>query len=89
MYLAAKFIPQKTVAQDLLEEGTVHTALARTEDCRKTLRAVKNALEAHWEPFDLATHGLGPAVIKGTFSLIDACLKEKMKALKSKNSTDE
>jgi len=28
-------------------------------------------------------------IIKGSFSLIDACLKEKMKALKSKDSTDE
>ncbi|XP_050961128.1 uncharacterized protein LOC127162371 [Labeo rohita] len=89
MYLAAKFIPQKNVAQALLEEGNVHAALARTEDCRKTLKTVKNALEAHWENFDLATHGLGPAVINGTFSLIDACLKEKMKALKSKNFTDQ
>lgn len=34
MYLAAKFIPQKNVAQALLEEGNVHAALARTEDCR-------------------------------------------------------
>ncbi|XP_073685766.1 uncharacterized protein [Garra rufa] len=34
MHLAAKFIPQKRVAQDLLEEGDVHAALARTEDCR-------------------------------------------------------
>ncbi|KAL1252665.1 hypothetical protein QQF64_017358 [Cirrhinus molitorella] len=38
MYLAAKFIPQKTVAQDLLEEGNVHAALARTEDWRNTLK---------------------------------------------------
>lgn len=53
------------------------------------MKAVKDALETNWKTFDLATHGLGPAVIKGTFALIDACLKEKMKALKkSKDSTD-
>nr|XP_055041849.1 uncharacterized protein LOC129429302 isoform X1 [Misgurnus anguillicaudatus]XP_055046709.1 uncharacterized protein LOC129432363 isoform X1 [Misgurnus anguillicaudatus] len=88
-YLAAKFIPQKKVAQALLEEGNLHTAMAKTEDCRKTLKAVQNALESNWETYDLATHGLGPAVIKGTFSLIDSCLKEKMRALKSKDSTDK
>ncbi|XP_073774433.1 uncharacterized protein isoform X2 [Danio rerio] len=86
MYLAAKTIPQKRVAQALPEEGNVHAALARTEDCMKTLKAVENDLEAHWETFNLATHGLGPAVIKGTISLIDSCLKEKMKALKTKNT---
>ncbi|KAK7130330.1 hypothetical protein R3I94_008874 [Phoxinus phoxinus] len=89
MYLATKFIPQKKVGQAMLEEGNVHVTMAKTEDCRKTLKAVKDALETIWETFDLATHGLGPAVIKGTFSLIDACLKEKMRALKSKDSTDE
>ncbi|KAJ7998371.1 hypothetical protein DPEC_G00222000 [Dallia pectoralis] len=89
MYLATKFIPQKRVGQAMLEEGDVHATMAKTEDCRKTLQAVKDALESNWETFDLATHGLGPAVIKGTFSLIDACLKEKMRALKSKDSTDE
>ncbi|XP_073670883.1 uncharacterized protein [Paramisgurnus dabryanus] len=88
-YLAAKFIPQKKVAQALLEEGNLHTAMAKTEECRKTLKAVQNALESNWETYDLATHGLGPAVIKGTFSLIDSCLKEKMRALKSKDSTDK
>ncbi|XP_073729759.1 uncharacterized protein [Misgurnus anguillicaudatus] len=88
-YLAAKFIPQKKVAQALLEEGNLHTAMAKTEDCRKTLKAVQNALESNWETYDLATHGLGPAVIKGTFSLIDSCLKEKMRALKLKDSTDK
>ncbi|XP_036421581.1 uncharacterized protein LOC118804846 isoform X3 [Colossoma macropomum] len=89
MYLAAKFIPQKRVGQALMEDGNVHAAMAKTEDCRKTLKAVKNALETNWETFDLATHGLGPAVIKGTFALIDACLNEKMRVLKSKVSTDE
>lgn len=34
MYLAAKFIPQKKVAQALLDEGNVHAAMAKTEDCR-------------------------------------------------------
>ncbi|XP_076833502.1 transcription factor AP-2-epsilon-like [Brachyhypopomus gauderio] len=89
MYLATKFIPQKKVGQALMESGNVHAAMAKTEDCRKTLDAVKNALEANWETFDLSTHGLGPAVIKGTFALIDACLKEKMRALKSIDYTDE
>ncbi|XP_049329401.1 uncharacterized protein LOC125794041 [Astyanax mexicanus] len=79
----AKFIPQKKVGQALLEDGNVHEGMAKTEDCRKTLKAVEKALETNWHTFDLATHGLGPAVIKGTFELIDACLKEKMKALQS------
>lgn len=57
--------------------------------CRTTLKAVQNALEANWETYDLATHGLGPAVIKGAFSLIDSCLKEKMRTLKSKDTTNE
>ncbi|XP_049341842.1 uncharacterized protein LOC103040397 isoform X2 [Astyanax mexicanus] len=82
-YLAAKFIPQKKVGQALLEDGNVHEGMAKTEDCRKTLKAVEKALETNWHTFDLATHGLGPAVIKGTFELIDACLKEKIKALQS------
>lgn len=30
MYLAAKFIPQKKVAQALLDEGNVHAAMAKT-----------------------------------------------------------
>lgn len=47
------------------------------------MKDLKHALEKNWKTFDLATHGLGPAVIKGTFSIIDACLKEKMTALKS------
>ncbi|XP_076868354.1 uncharacterized protein LOC143519126 [Brachyhypopomus gauderio] len=80
---------EKKVGQALMESGNVHAAMAKTEDCRKTLDAVKNALEANWETFDLSTHGLGPAVIKGTFALIDACLKEKMRALKSIDYTDE
>ncbi|XP_016115152.1 uncharacterized protein [Sinocyclocheilus grahami] len=89
MYLATKFIPQKKVAEGLLEEGNVNEAMFKTEDCRKTMNALQDALESNWETFDLATHGLGPAVIKGTFALVDACLKEKMRALKSKVSTDE
>ncbi|XP_048021685.1 uncharacterized protein LOC125252425 isoform X2 [Megalobrama amblycephala] len=89
MFLATKFIPQKRVGEALLEEGNVHAAIVKTEDCRKTLKEVKAALEKNWDTFDLATHGLGPAVINGTFSLIDACLKEKMRALKKKDSTDE
>ncbi|KAK9956293.1 hypothetical protein ABG768_014038 [Culter alburnus] len=89
MFLATKFIPQKRVGEALLEEGNVHAAIVKTEDCRKTLKDVKAALEKNWDTFDLATHGLGPAVINGTFSLIDACLKEKMRALKKKDSTDE
>ncbi|XP_067309063.1 uncharacterized protein [Pseudorasbora parva] len=83
MHLATKFIPQKKVGEALLEEGNVHAAMAKTEDCRKTMKDLKHALEKNWKTFDLATHGLGPAVIKGTFSIIDACLKEKMKALKT------
>ncbi|XP_026117588.1 uncharacterized protein LOC113096419 [Carassius auratus] len=89
MFLAAKFIPQKRVGEALLKEGNVHAAMVKTEDCRKTLKDLKAALENNWDTFDLATHGLGPAVINGTFSLIDACLKEKMRALKKKDSTDE
>ncbi|KAL1022306.1 hypothetical protein UPYG_G00024940 [Umbra pygmaea] len=49
MYLATKFIPQKRVNQALLEEGHIHAAMAKTEDCRKTLKAVKAALETNWE----------------------------------------
>ncbi|XP_026056936.1 uncharacterized protein LOC113042352 [Carassius auratus] len=89
MYLATKFIPQKKVAEALLEEGNVNEAMFKTEDCRKTMKALQEALENNWETFGLATHGLGPAVIKGTFTIIDACLKEKIRALKSKVSKDE
>lgn len=34
MHLATKFIPQKKVGEALLEEGNVHAAMAKTEDCR-------------------------------------------------------
>lgn len=34
MFLATKFIPQKRVGEALLEEGNVHAAIVKTEDCR-------------------------------------------------------
>ncbi|KAL7878851.1 hypothetical protein AOLI_G00098250 [Acnodon oligacanthus] len=89
MYLAAKFIPQKRVGQALTKDDDVYAAMEKIAECRKTLKAVKNSLETNWQTFDLATHGLGPAVIKGTLALNDTCLNEKMRALKSKDSTDE
>lgn len=33
-------------------------------------------MEANLSYYNLATHGLGPEMLKGAFSLIDACLVE-------------
>ncbi|XP_048860349.1 uncharacterized protein LOC125727571 [Brienomyrus brachyistius] len=37
MYLAAKFIPKEKVGRALLEDGNVHAAMAKIEDCRSLI----------------------------------------------------
>ncbi|XP_056599813.1 uncharacterized protein LOC130417956 [Triplophysa dalaica] len=83
MFLAAKFMPQKKVVQEMCENEDIHDSISKAESCRKTLQTLLATLRRIWEIFGLATHGLGPGLIGGTFDFIDSCLKEKIKALKS------
>ena len=53
---------------------------------RKTLGELKTAIEANWATYDLATHGLGPQVLTGTFDLLDACLASTVESLESETS---
>ncbi|KAI7793435.1 hypothetical protein IRJ41_017307, partial [Triplophysa rosa] len=83
MFLAAKFTPQKKVVQEMCDNKDIHDSISKAEACRKTLQTLLATLRRNWETFGLATHGLGPGLIGGTFEFIDSCLKEKIKALKS------
>ncbi|XP_035984211.1 uncharacterized protein LOC118562251 isoform X2 [Fundulus heteroclitus] len=83
-YLAAKFLPITKISQTCLEEGDgLHEAIAKTENCRKTLGHLLTTMEANWQDYGLATHGLGPQMLKGTFALIDTCLAKKIEILKT------
>ncbi|XP_036001504.1 uncharacterized protein LOC118565344 isoform X2 [Fundulus heteroclitus] len=78
-FLAAKFLPITKISQTCLEEGDgLHEAIAKTENCRKTLGHLLTTMEANWQNYGLATHGLGPQMLKGTFALIDTYLAKKI-----------
>ncbi|XP_073729934.1 uncharacterized protein [Misgurnus anguillicaudatus] len=62
--------------QTLFEVESVLRLPDGTKAKRQTLTRIKTAMEANWSDYNLATHGLGPEILKGAFSLIDACLVE-------------
>ncbi|XP_073729931.1 uncharacterized protein [Misgurnus anguillicaudatus] len=74
-YMGFKYLPIQKIGQACLEEDHLE-AIVKAQHCRQTLTRIKTAMEANWSDYNLATHGLGPEILKGAFSLIDACLVE-------------
>ncbi|CAM4661504.1 unnamed protein product [Leuciscus chuanchicus] len=75
-YMGFKYLPIQKIGQACLEEDQHLEAIVKAQHCRQTLTRIKTAMEANWSYYNLATHGLGPEMLKGAFSLIDACLVE-------------
>ncbi|CAL8383012.1 unnamed protein product [Gadus morhua 'NCC'] len=83
-YMACKFFPVSRIATECLEEENVekNEDILKADNCRRTLEHLFKMMKANWAEFNLATHGLGPYVLKTTCVLIDSCLAEKLKLLK-------
>ncbi|KAL0969911.1 hypothetical protein UPYG_G00234420 [Umbra pygmaea] len=74
-YMGFKYLPIQDIGQACLEEDHLE-AIVKAQHCRQTLTKMKTAMEAKWSKYNIATHGLGPELLKGAFALSDACLAE-------------
>ncbi|CAL8310386.1 unnamed protein product [Boreogadus saida] len=69
-YMACKFFPVSRIATECLEEENVekNEDILKADNCRRTLEHLFKMMKANWAEFNLATHGLGPYVLKTTRS---------------------
>ncbi|KAL2092965.1 hypothetical protein ACEWY4_010277 [Coilia grayii] len=74
-YMGFKYLPIQEIGQACVEEDQRLEAIVKAKNCRQTLTKLKTAMEASWSNYNIATHGLGPEMLKGAFAIF-ACLAE-------------